>query len=215
MPKAKSKRALDPGAALTGHASGQSRLQFPAQHIIYSQGGKADALFYIESGLVKISVVVPSGKEAVVGIRRERDLFGTRCLVGQRMGTATALTATSLIRVTTSAVTRLLREEPDFAVNFAIHLLHQSIYDQENLVDQLTNSAERRLARTLLQLADFSNHDVSPIPAQINQTLLAEMVGTTRSRINFFMNKFKRQALIEYDRHGGISVRNSLLDLLT
>jgi CRP-like cAMP-binding protein len=138
---------------LTGHGVGQSREQFAPAQIIYTQGGTSNAMFYVEKGRVKIATVSPNGKEAVVAIRREGDFFGTRCLVAKRMATATALTACSLVRVTTSALVRLLREEPDFAVMFATYLVGQSINDQESLVDHLTNPAEKRLARALLQLA--------------------------------------------------------------
>jgi CRP/FNR family transcriptional regulator, cyclic AMP receptor protein len=155
--------------------------------------------------------VTPSGKEAVIAIRGPGELFGTRCLVARRTGTTSTLTACSLIRVTKPALIRLLREEPGFAVMFATYLVGQSIQDQENLVDNLTNPAEKRLARALLQLADSTGGPgPHPISTPINQAVLANMVGTTRSRVNFFMNKFKRQNLIEYDRHGRLSVHGSL-----
>lgn len=193
---------------LTARGSGQSRLQFAPEQSVYPQGGVADAAFYVESGRVKISVVVPSGKEAVIAIRREGDFFGTRCLVGRRTGTVTALTASSLIRVTRSALIRLLREEPDFAVMFATHLVKQNMDDQENLVDYLTNPAEKRLARTLLQLArDVDGNDAHLISTPISQAVLANMIGTTRPRVSFFMNKFKRQGFIEYDRDRRLNVR--------
>jgi CRP-like cAMP-binding protein len=211
---AKEKRAKDASAVekvLTGHGTGQSRERYASFHNIYAQGDAADACFYIESGRVNISSVSPDGKEAVVAIRREGEFFGTRCLVGQRMGSAMALTDCSVIRVTTSALTQLLREEPDFAVAFAIHLVRQSIGDQENLVDHLTNPAEKRLARVLLQLAQDRSGDGShAIPASLSQILLANMVGTTRSRINYFMNNFKRQGFIDYDRQGRVKVRDAL-----
>jgi len=181
------------------------------------QGDPADAAYYVESGRVKISTVTPTGKEAVIAIRGPGQFFGTRCLVGGRMGTATALIACSLVRVSTSALIRLLREEPDFAVMFATYLARQSIDDQESIVDHLINPAEKRLARTLLQLADSAGDDRNDrrsISVTINQAVLANMVGTTRSRINFFMNRFKRQGYIEYDRNGSLSVRRSLLGFL-
>lgn len=200
---------------LTARGSGQSRLQFAPEQSVYPQGGAADAAFYVESGSVKISVVVPSGKEAVIAIRREGDFFGTRCLVGRRTGTVTALTASSLIRVTRSALIHLLREEPDFAVMFATHLVQQNMDDQENLVDQLTNPAEKRLARTLLQLAnDLDGEESRPISTPINQAILANMIGTTRPRISHFMNRFKRRGFIEYSRDGHLSVRSGLRKFL-
>jgi CRP/FNR family transcriptional regulator, cyclic AMP receptor protein len=196
---------------LTGHDAGQSRLQFGPAQIIYSQGSTSNAMFYIEKGWVKIATVSPNGKEAVIAIRREGEFFGTRCLVAKRMATATALTTCSLVRVTTSALIRLLREEPDFAVMFATYLVGQSINDQENLVDHLTNPAEKRLARALLQLAGHvGGAEPRPISTPINQGILANMVGTTRSRVNFFMNNFKRQGFIDYDRYGRVHVRDAL-----
>jgi CRP/FNR family cyclic AMP-dependent transcriptional regulator len=212
MAKDKRRRnTFDPKALLTGRGVGQSREHFAAGQTVYLQGGPTDAMFFVESGYVKIASVSPNGKEAVVAIRGQGEFFGTRCLVGKRMATATALTVCSLIRVTTSALIRLLREGPDFAVMFATYLVGQSIQDQESLVDHLTNPAEKRLARALLQLAGRGDEaDPQPISAPINQAVLANMVGTTRSRVSYFMNNFKRRGLIDYDRQGRVSVRNSL-----
>jgi CRP-like cAMP-binding protein len=179
--------------------------------VIYVQDDAADACFYVESGWVKISTLAPNGKEAVIAIRREGEFFGTRCLVAKRTASTTALTACSLVRMTTSALVRLLREEPDFAVMFATYLVGQSINDQESLVDHLTNPAEKRLARALLQLAGHvDGADPQPISKPINQGILANMIGTTRSRVNFFMNNFKRQGFIDYDRYGRVHVRDAL-----
>jgi CRP/FNR family transcriptional regulator, cyclic AMP receptor protein len=209
------KSAFDPATLLTGRGAGQSRVSFVPDQVVYPQGSHADAMFYVESGRVKISVVSPTGKEAVVGIRREGEFFGARCLIDRRTGTATALTACSLIRVTKSALTRLLREAPDFAVMFATFLVQQSINDQESIVDHLTNPAEKRLARTLLQLATIAEGEgPHPISTPISQAVLASMIGTTRSRVSFFMNKFKRQGFLTYDRHGQVSVRNALRSAL-
>jgi len=214
-PDKQGRGSFDPASVLNGHGPGQSRLQCAPGLTVYAQGDSADAAFCVEHGIVKISVVVASGKEVVVAIRRPGDFFGTRCLVGRRLGSANALTESSLIRIGTSALIQLLREVPDFAVMFATYLVRQSIQDQANLVDQLTNSAERRLARTLLTLADFDRGgDTAEIPARINQTVLAEMIGTTRSRVNFFMNKFRRESLIEYNRVGDINVRRGLQRVL-
>jgi CRP-like cAMP-binding protein len=196
------KSTFDPRRLLNGRRSGQSRVAFAPDQVIYTQGDPADAMFYVESGRVKIAVVSPSGKEA---------------LVASRIVTATALTICSLIRVTRSALTRLLREEPDFAVMFATDLVLQSIHDQESIVDHLTNPAEKRLVRTLLQLANAVDGDggVSyPISTPINHAVLAKMIGTTRPRVSFFLNKFRKQGFIAYDRNGQISVRNSLRSLL-
>ena len=195
---------------LTGRGPGQSRERFAPAQVIYAQGDPANAMFYVESGRVLIATVTPSGKEAVVAIRREGELFGTRCLVDRRAGGATALTASTLVRVSAATLNRLLRTEPDFAVTFATYLVSQSINDQDMLVDYLTNSAERRLARALLQLADDVSSDDLPVSTPINQAVLAKMIGTTRPRVSFFMNKFKRQGFIEYGRGGDLTVRDGL-----
>jgi len=207
------KNLFDPGRLLTGNSAGQSRLQFPPEQILYAQGDTAEALFYVECGRVKLSIVVPSGKEAVVGIRGEGEFFGEACLVGRRrrVGAAMTLTNCSILRITTAAMTRLLHDEPTFANAFIAYEVNQRLSDNESLVDQLTGSAERRLARTLLRLVNFGRGNVpGPLPALVNQTVLAEMIGTTRGRVNFFMNRFKRQGLIEYDRNGKVSVRGTL-----
>lgn len=197
---------------LTGREDGESVLSFPSGHLIYSQGDPADAAFYVESGHVKIAAASPSGKEAVVAIRRPGEFFGTRCLVRKRVGFASALTACSLIRLSLPALVRLLRSNPDFAVAFATHLVDQSVRDQSSIVDYLTNSAEKRLAGILLQLADCAEdaEGPSPISTPVNQSFLANMVGTTRSRVSYFMNDFRRRGLIEYDRQGRIRVHHSL-----
>lgn len=167
-------------------------------------------MFYVESGRVITSAVVPSGKEAVTALRGDGDFFGTRSLVAQqRTATATTLTDCALVRLTKATLIRVLREQPDFAELFTIYLMRQSLQDQENLIDHLTNSAEKRLARVLLQLAECGGHS----PTLISQDVLAKMIGTTRSRVSFFMNKFRRQGYIEYNRYGYV-VRNSQLAAL-
>lgn len=207
---------VDPGRLLTGQGAGQLRLQLAPGQILFSQGDRADAVFYVESGWLQMSVITPDGKEAVTALRGKAEFLGTRSLIRHRhTATATALTACALVRVCASALVRLLREQPDFAEMFATYLVRQSLLDQEILVNQLTNSAERRLARALVRLADVEpGRDPGLVPARINQTLLAKMVGTTRSRVNFFMNKFKREGLIEYHRAGDIRVRHALHHVL-
>lgn len=207
----RTKNNFDLKSVLTGRSPGQSLVELAPGQALYAQGDLADAAFYVESGWLKITAVSPTGKEAVIAIRGEGEFLGTRCLVGRRLGATTALTACSLIRVTNAALIRLVREEPDFAVMFATYLVQQSIHDQENLVDQLTYPAEKRLARALLRLADqVEGEDSRPISTPINQGILANMVGTTRPRVSFFMNRFKRQGLIEYTREGGVSVCEGL-----
>jgi CRP/FNR family cyclic AMP-dependent transcriptional regulator len=172
-------------------------------------------VFYIQGGQVKISIVSPNGKEAVTGVRGEGDFFGVRSLLGgdQRLATVTALTECIIIRIRKAAMTRLLRERPDLVEMFVSYLLRQHLRDQENLIDQLTNSAERRLARVLLQLAS-SGGTAGPAPVRIDQMALANMIGTTRPRVNSFMNKFRRNGFIEYDREGSINVRSALRQVL-
>jgi CRP/FNR family cyclic AMP-dependent transcriptional regulator len=213
----KSRRAADEfdlRKVLSGRGHGQSRLRFAPEHVIYAQGDAADSFFYVESGWVKMSAVVPSGKEPVIALRRTDELFGVRSMVApRRQATATALTDCSLIRVSKSALNRLLREQPDFAVTFVTYLVRRSIYDQDSLIDHLTNSAEKRLARTLLQLAGEIEGDNTPSIAagRVNQALLANMIGTTRSRVSVFLNRFKRAGFITYDRHGHMGVRKPSL----
>ncbi len=205
---------FDPRPFLNGHGAGQSRLQLGPEQIIFMQGDAADALFYLERGWIKISVVALNGKEAVVALAGEGELFGTRCLIKNhpRMGTATTLTDCTLIRVATAAVIRMLREDPDFAEMFAIYLVQQSIRREQDIVDHLTNASERRLARSLLRLAnDCRSVKSQLVSTRVTQAVLANMIGTTRSRVSFFMNKFRRQGFVEYDRHGQVTVHDALL----
>ncbi len=210
------RETFDPAKFLTGHGAGQSRIQFAPHHVIFAQGDRADALFLIESGWVKITYVSPSGKEMVIALRGDGKFVGTRSLIlRHRTATVTTLTGCSLIRVTTSALIDLLREEPDFAEMFTTYLVRQSLRGQVNLISQLHNSAERRLARVLLQLASYApGPDPQPVSMHINQADLANMIGTTRSRVSFFLNKFKRQGFIEYDHDGHLSVRGALVRFL-
>ena len=202
---------------LTGHGAGQSRMRVAPAQTIFAQGDVADALFYIERGWIKRSIVASSGKEAVVGLAGRGEFLGMRCLVGQhrRGATVTALTDSGLVRISAAAAIRMLRENPDFAEMLVSYLVWENISRQESIVDHLINSSERRLARALLQLANISSGASSgAIPTPINQALLALMIGTTRGRISGFMNKFRRQGFIEYDRVGNVRVRDSLLKVL-
>jgi CRP/FNR family transcriptional regulator, cyclic AMP receptor protein len=207
----------NPKRFATACGAGQWRLQLAAGRPVFVQGDLADALYYVESGQVQMSVVSPTGREAVIALCGAGEFIGTRCLVKARRRTATAITLTSctFVRITPNAVTRMLREEAGFAEMLVISLASQQLRVQENLIDQLTNSSEKRLARALLQLANNGyGGNPSPIPARINQAVLANMIGTTRPRVSFFMNRFRRQGFIEYDRHGHVSVRPSLLSVL-
>ena len=214
--KAHGRTTFDFGAVLSGHGAGQSRLRFKSGAVIYAQGDVPDALFYVEQGHIKIAVVAHSGKEVVLSLRGAAEFFGEGCLLKQhqRLATVTALTGCTVVRITKAAMIRMLREEPGLAEAFIVYLIHRHIRNQMRIADQLTHSAERRLAQTLLQLAETNKGGpagLSPISNRVSQTMLASMVGTTRSRVNFFMNRFKRQGLIEYDRSGFVSVRDAAL----
>ena len=209
-------QAFDFSRLLNGRGPNQSRLRFSSGDVICRQGDPADALFYIEKGRIKVTMVSARGKEAIVSVRGEGEFVGIRALIARRRSfAAMALTECSLVRVKIPALVRLLREEPDFAEMFTSYLVQQSIRDQQNLAGQLTESSERRLARTLLQLADFRRNSIAgPIPTWINQTILAGMIGTTRSRVSSFMNKFRKQGFIEYDRQGDLMVHGALAKAL-
>lgn len=217
-PERRSGGKLEAQRFMTGHGPGQSRLQFAPGAIVCAQGDISDALYYIEQGWIKTSVSAPSGKEAVISLRGPAEFFSTRCLIERhhRIATVTALTDTTLVRTGSAAVRRLIREEPDFAEFFSIYLVRQGLRDQLQLVDQLTDDSERRLARTLLRLAgDELGDRPQPISARLSQSDLASMIGTTRSRISHFMNKFRRLGYISYDRHGIVTVHKTLSRALT
>lgn len=182
---------------------------------VFAQGAPATSVFYIQSGQVKLSVVSAGGKEAVVAILGPGDFFGEGCLAGQtrRMGTATAIMATTVMRIGKEEMMRTLHDQPALSDRFISHMLARNIRIEEDLVDQLFNSSEKRLARTLLLLARYGDKVTTQrtLP-KLSQETLAEMVGTTRSRINFFMNKFRKLGFIEYN--GEIKVNSSLLTVV-
>ena len=203
---------------LTGRGPGQSRLQFAPESVVCAQGDTSDALYYLEQGWIKMSVSAPSGKEAVISLRGPGEFFSTRCLVEHhhRVATVTTLTECTMVRTGREAMRRLIREEPDFAEFFTIYLVRQGLQDQHRLVDQLTDDSERRLARALLRLAgDEIGERPQPISARLSQSDLASMIGTTRSRISHFMNKFRRLGYISYDRQGLVTVQKALLKALS
>ena len=178
---------------------------------IFVQGDTADSIFYIVRGKVKLSVLSKQGKEAVVAILKDGDFFGEGCLAGQevRMATAAALSECSLIKLEKAVVVRLLHKEPSFSDLFVAHLLSRNIKIEEDLVDQLFNSSEKRLARVLLLLANFGKDGKQePVIPKISQETLAGIVGTTRPRISFFMNRFRKMEFIDYN--GGLKIHNSL-----
>jgi CRP/FNR family cyclic AMP-dependent transcriptional regulator len=209
------KDSFDPKEFLVQNGEGRTIANYRQNDIICAQGDALDAVFYIETGRIKLSIISPNGKEAVLSLRGEGDFFGVRSLVRvhRRVTTATALTDCTIVRITTSAMTRLLRDEPHFVELYTSYLMLQHARDQENLADLLTNSAEKRLARILLQLADFGPEaDPKPIPIRISQETFAEMVGTTRSRVNYFLNKFRRLGFIEYK--GNLVVHRELSNIV-
>ena len=194
---------------------GKTSLTSPKKQILYSQGDTSDAVFYLHGGKVKLTVVSEQGKEAVIAIVAPGSFFGESCLAGQpvRVETATALEASSIVRITKEAMLHVLHEEPAFAELFMSYLLTHSIRVQEDLVDQLFNSSEKRLARVLLLMAHFGKEGKpEPVIAKVSQELLAEMIGTTRSRVSFFMNKFRELGFIDYN--GGMHVHSSLLTVV-
>jgi CRP/FNR family cyclic AMP-dependent transcriptional regulator len=183
--------------------------------VLFSQGDSANAVFYIQKGRVKLTAVSPQGKEAVIGILEQGAFFGEGCLAGQLVcvATATALDASVVVRIDKAAMMRVLHEEPTFAALFMAYLLSHSIRVQEDLVDHLFNSAEKRLARILLLMAHFGKEgQPSLVIPKISQEMLAGMVGTTRSRVSFFMKRFKQLGFIKYN--AGLHVHSSLLNVV-
>lgn len=211
----KSELPFNPQTFLKKVGNGKTSLRSPKKQFIFSQGEKAEAVFYIQAGQVKLTVVSQEGKEAVVAILEPGAFFGEGCLAGQRvyMATATALEDSTLVRVDKEVMIRVLHDEPAFSELFMTHLLSRNIRIQEDLVDQLFNSAEKRLARVLLLMAHFGKEGKpEPVLAKISQETLAEMIGTTRSRVSFFMNRFRKLGFIEYN--GGLHVHSSLLNVV-
>ena len=190
-------------------------IQYRKAQRIYSQGDPADSVFYVQNGSVKLSVINSSGKEAVVGILGPTDFFGEGCLAGQhlRVGTATAITATSALHIDKKEMLRVLMKESAMSARFMAYLLSRNIRIEEDLIDQLFNSSEKRLARTLLLLARFGmNTGPQPKIPKVTQEMLAEMIGTSRTRVNFFMNKFRKLGFINYN--GGLEIKSSLLTVV-
>jgi CRP/FNR family transcriptional regulator, cyclic AMP receptor protein len=207
--------AFNPQTFLSKVGSGKTNLTPHKKQVLYSQGDAADAVFYIQGGRVKLTVVSQQGREAVVAILERGSFLGESCLAGQtvRTATATALEDSSIVRIDKGAMIRVLHEEPTFAELFMSYLLAHSIRIQADLVDQLFNSSEKRLARILLLMAHFGKEGKpEPVIAKVSQEMLAEMIGTTRSRVSFFMNKFRKLGFIDYN--GGMHVHSSLLNIV-
>ena len=210
-------RGIDVDAGfLDGSGTAKAINTFEKRTVIFAQGDAADEVFYIRKGKVKVAVVSNAGKEAVIAVLGDGDFVGEGCLAGQplRVATATTMTQCSILRLDRATVAGMLEKEPAFAKLMLSYTLTRTIRVEEDLADQLFNSSEKRLARALLLLADFGNDAQTgeKIIGDISQETLAEMIGTTRSRVSFFMNKFRRLGFIEYN--GAIEVRSSLLNVV-
>jgi CRP-like cAMP-binding protein len=216
---AKRREPFDPKSFLARVGDGRSIGKYHRGQAVYSQGDAGDAVFYVQKGKVKVTVVSEQGKEAVVAILGPDEFFGEGCLAGQalRISTATVMTDAVIARLEKTAIIRVIHEEPAFSEMFIAHLLGRAIRVEADLVDQLFNSSEKRLARMLLLLANFGKESrPEAIIAKISQETLAEMIGTTRSRVSFFMNKFRKLGFIAYNGgiDSGIEVHSSLLNVV-
>jgi CRP/FNR family transcriptional regulator, cyclic AMP receptor protein len=207
--------SFDPKSFLAKVGEGRSISKYGKDQVVFTQGDSADSVFYIQKGKVKVTVVSEQGKEAVVAVLGPDDFFGEGCLAGQprRMATVSTMADGLFMRLEKAAIVRVIHDEPAFSEMFIAHLLARTIRVEEDLVDQLFNSSEKRLARVLLLLANFGKEGrPQPVIAKISQETLAEMVGTTRSRVSFFMNKFRKLGFIQYN--GSLEVHSSLLNVV-
>jgi CRP/FNR family transcriptional regulator, cyclic AMP receptor protein len=211
----KAEFTFDPKAFLATVGPGHTVSDLRKNEVVFQQSAAADAVFYIQKGKIKIVIASKEGKEAVVGVMSPGDFFGEGCLIGQplRLATAKAMTESQVVRVSKAEMVRVLHGEPRFAELFMTHLLTRNSRVEEDLVDQLFNSSEKRLARTLLLLANFGQDGgPQPITTPISQETLAEIIGTTRPRVSIFMNKFRKLGFIEYNGH--LEVHSSLMSVL-
>jgi len=211
------KQTIDWEPLLAGVSNGRSRIEYGANRNIFSQGEPADSVFYLQRGKVKLSVTSPEGKEAIVSILGDGEFFGEGGLAGQslRIATATAMTDCSLARIEKALMARTLHEQHEFSELFVTHLLSRNIRYEADLVDQLFNSSEKRLARMLLLLAHFGKESrAETVVPRVSQDNLAQMVGTTRSRVSHFMNKFRELGFIDYSDSGGLTVHSGLLTVV-
>jgi CRP/FNR family transcriptional regulator, cyclic AMP receptor protein len=206
---------FDVEAFLTTVDGGRTISTYGKDQVVFSQGDTADSVFYIQKGKIKVTVLSDQGKEAIVAILQEGNFIGENCLTGLplRIATVTTMTESVIMRLEKTAIMLVLHEEPQFSEKFLTHLLARNVRVEADLVDQLFNSSEKRLARILLLMANFGKEG-KPVEviANIDQTTLAEMVGTTRSRVNHFMNKFRQMGFIEYN--GTMKVHSSLLNVV-
>jgi CRP/FNR family cyclic AMP-dependent transcriptional regulator len=213
--KPKKKQPFDVQVFLNTVGDGRSVSNYRKNQKVFSQGDPADGVFFIQVGKVKVCVVSEEGKEAVVALHGTGDFFGEGCLNGHplRMATVVTMTESVLLRLEKAAIVRVLHDEPKFSEMFMSYLLTRNSRVEEDLIDQLFNSSEKRLARVLLLMANFGKEGKpEPVIAKISQETLAEMVGTTRSRVSFFMNKFRKLGFVEYN--GNLEVHNSLLNVV-
>lgn len=215
MAKSKTSKPFSVDVFLSTVDGGRSVTEYRKNRKIFSQGDAADAVYYVQQGQVKVFVISEHGKEAVVALHGKGDFFGEGCLTGQalRLATAAAMTDCIIMRINKAAVVRVLHDEPKFTEMFLSYILARNARVEEDLVDQLFNSSEKRLARVLLLMANFGKEGrLEPILTKISQETLAEMVGTTRSRVNYFMNKFRKLGFIDYN--GALEIHNSLLNVV-
>ncbi|MGA7485865.1 MAG: Crp/Fnr family transcriptional regulator [Xanthobacteraceae bacterium] len=207
---------FDAKSFLAKVGEGRTISKYRKDQVVFSQGEPADAVFYIQKGKVKVAVVSDQGKEAVIALLGANEFCGEGCLAGQprRIATVAAMTECTIMRLQKTSIIRVLHDEPGFSEVFISHLLARTIRVEEDLVDQLFNSSEKRLARLLLLLANFGKEGrPEPIIAKMSQETLAEMIGTTRSRVSFFMNKFRRLGFVDYNG-SGLEVHSSLLNVV-
>jgi len=213
--KANKRRPFNVNVFLNTVDGGRTVVTYRKNETVYSQGDPADSVFYIQKGKVKVCIVSEQGKEAIVALHGSGDFFGEGCLSGQplRLATVSAMVESVVMRLEKASIARVLREEPKFSELFISYLLARNARVEEDLVDQLFNSSEKRLARLLLLMANFGKEGTpQPVIAKVSQETLAEMVGTTRSRVSTFMNKFRKLGFIRYN--GNLEVHNSLLNVV-
>jgi CRP-like cAMP-binding protein len=216
MPGKAASRPFDLGRFLQSAGRSRRIVPYDPRQVIYAQGERCTSVLYVQRGAVKLSLLSPTGKEAVLAILGPGDFFGEGCLAGQplRTATATAIAPSTILVVQKRAMVRLLHSQPAFSDRFIAHMLARNIRIEEDLVDHLFNSSEKRLARTLLLLARHGKPDAAPLTLpRLSQEVLAEMIGATRSRVNFFMNKFRKLGFIDYDA-GGVVVHASLASVV-
>ena len=213
--KRKGSLPSNPASFFGKPGNGGSIIKYRKSQVVFSQGDPADTVFYVQKGKLKVTVLSDRGKEAVAAIIGPDEFFGEACMAGQvlRLVTVSTMTDAVVVRIEKAELIHLIQEQPAFAQMFVTHILNRTIRVEADLIDQLFNSSERRLARLLLLLANYGNEGkLEPILAQISQQTLAEMIGTTRSRVSFFMNRFRKLGFISYNGH--IEVHKSLLNLV-